>query len=37
MISFKNTLKARLNGAGNVCTSEVHSFVSIAKSAKDDM
>jgi hypothetical protein len=37
MISFKSTLKTRLNGTGIASTSEVHIFVCVAKSAKDGM
>jgi hypothetical protein len=37
MISFKNTLKARLNCADIAFTLEVHTFVSMVPSAKDGM
>jgi hypothetical protein len=36
-MSFKNTLKARLNCVGTASTSEVQNFVSLVPSAKDGM
>jgi hypothetical protein len=36
MISFKNTLKTRLNGSGIASTSEVRTFVYMVLSANDD-